>query len=65
MPNIDLSGKVAIVTGGGGMGGAMTLGLARAGARVRAADVSRDKVDIRAPAAWPDLGTQAVWPGAS
>ena len=46
MHNIDLEGKVAIVTGGGGgMGGAMSLALASHGASVCAADVNRDAAD--------------------
>ncbi len=40
MTDIDLGGKIAIVTGGGGgMGGAMSLALAARGARVCAADL--------------------------
>ena len=42
---IDLTGKVAVVTGGGGgMGSAMTLALAGAGAAVCAADLDPDAV---------------------
>ena len=52
MSDIDLSGKVAIVTGaGGGMGGAMTLSLAAAGAQVAAMDVNEDAVRTVAAAA--------------
>ena len=46
MTKIDLSGKVAIVTGGGGgMGSAMSLALASNGASVCAADVNQQAVD--------------------
>jgi len=42
----DLSGKVAVVTGGGGvLGGAMAAGLAGAGAKVAIADVRADMAD--------------------
>ncbi len=41
-----LEGRIAVVTGGGGgMGGAMTLGLAAAGARVAAVDMNADALD--------------------
>ncbi len=41
-----LEGRIAIVTGGGGgMGGAMTLGLAAAGARVAAVDMNAEALD--------------------
>ena len=40
----DLTGKTAVVTGGGGvLGGAIAMGLAQAGARVAIADVLVDK----------------------
>ena len=46
MSDIDLTGKAAIVTGGGGgMGSAMTLALAQAGAKVCPVDVSQEIVD--------------------
>lgn len=49
---IDLTGKVAIVTGGGGgMGRAMTLALAGAGAAVCAADLDPDAVAAAASTA--------------
>ena len=42
-----LDGKIALVTGGGGgMGGAMTLGLAAAGARGVAADVNAEGLEV-------------------
>ena len=41
-----LDGKIALVTGGGGgMGGAMTLGLAAAGARVVAVDLNAEGLE--------------------
>jgi NAD(P)-dependent dehydrogenase (short-subunit alcohol dehydrogenase family) len=42
----DLSGKVAVVTGGGGvLCGALAEGLARAGARIAVSDILEDKAD--------------------
>ena len=42
----NLSGKVAVVTGGGGaLGGAMAKGLASAGAKVAVTDLSSDRAD--------------------
>jgi NAD(P)-dependent dehydrogenase (short-subunit alcohol dehydrogenase family) len=47
----DLGGKTAVVTGGGGvLGGAIAMGLARAGARVAIADVLEDKAAAQAKA---------------
>ena len=46
MTDDNLDGRVAIVTGGGGgMGGAMALGLAEAGARVAAVDTNPEALD--------------------
>ncbi len=46
MKTIDLSGKLAIVSGGGGeIGYALCLGLADAGAKVVALDINTDRID--------------------
>ena len=45
MANLDLTGKSVIVTGAGsGLGHAMTIGLAKAGASVLALDVAGDRL---------------------
>ena len=47
MANDFLDGKIALVTGGGGgMGGAMTLGLAAAGARVVSVDLNAEGLGV-------------------
>ena len=62
MSTIDLSGKAAIVTGGGGgMGSAMTLALASAGAKVCAADISQEILDgVAARAADASVGDNVL-----
>ena len=52
MPDISLTGKVIIVTGGGqGLGRAMALGLAEAGAVVVAAELIREDMEAAKPEA--------------
>jgi 3-oxoacyl-[acyl-carrier protein] reductase len=57
-----LDGRIAIVTGGGGgMGGAMTLGLARAGAGVVAVDMNAEALDaLTAEAEKSQLASRVV-----
>ena len=58
-----LDGKVAIITGaGGGMGGAMTLGFVRSGARVAAIDIRREGLDAVAAEAERARGAGRVIP---
>ena len=55
MPTRDLSGKICIVTGAGsGLGKAMTLGLAAAGATVAAVDINPEAAQATAGEAGPN-----------
>ena len=63
MPEKDLKGRVVIITGaGGGMGSAMTLGMAGRGAQVAAVDVDPASIDAVAKAAAKNDGEGAVFP---
>ena len=63
MSEKDLKGRVVIITGaGGGMGSAMTLGLAARGAQVTAVDADPASVDAVARTAAENSGKSAVLP---
>ena len=63
MSESDLKGKVVIITGaGGGMGSAMTLGVAARGAQVTAVDADPASVDTVAKAVAEKVGQSAVLP---
>ncbi len=58
----DLTGKVVVVTGGGGvLGGAIARGLAHAGASVAIADVALDNAKAKAAAITADGGKAAAY----
>jgi len=63
MSEMDLKGRIVIITGaGGGMGSAMTLGLAARGAEVTAVDSDPASVDAVARTAEENCGKGAVLP---
>ncbi len=63
MADVSLKGRVAIVSGaGGGLGRAMTLALVKSGARVAAADASRDLAERIAGDAREAAGEDCVVP---
>ncbi|MEE2839033.1 MAG: SDR family oxidoreductase [Acidobacteriota bacterium] len=63
MSQSDLKGRIVIITGaGGGMGSAMTLGVASRGAQVTAVDADPASVDAVAKAVAEKVGPGAVLP---